>query len=156
VLEWLERERKALREDAKQGDEQARDIRDEMFNIENSYKALAGELDSLRDPAVWGKKKQEEDAFLATEPGAKGKDALEKIAEGRQKLGKVYSVLQVSNLPGKLVALTEQMLEYFELPKDNEAARKTAELALFSPAPISKAMEEVQLKTAFEYASEKL
>lgn len=152
VLHWLDKERVALREYAKAGEEQAREIREEIFGIENSYKALAGELDSLRDPAVWSKKKLDEDAFLATEAGAKVKEAVEKIAEGKKTLARAYPVLQSSQIPGKLNSLAEQMFEYFQLPKDNEAARKTAELALFSPAPIYKGMEEVLLKTAFEHA----
>ena len=156
VLGELDKRRQALRDYAQGGAEQAREIRDEMFGIENTFKALTGELDCLRDAAVMQRKQEQETAFLATEAGQKVKPAVEKIATVRAEYGRIYPLLFLSNLPGKLAELAQNLLEYYEIPAENAAARKTAELALFSSAPIYPGMEEVLLRTTFQSALDRL
>ncbi|MCC6669965.1 MAG: S46 family peptidase [Planctomycetes bacterium] len=156
VLRRLDRFRAALREYSAKGEEQGRQIQDEVFGLENSFKALSGELDALRDSVIMKAKADQEAAFLATEAGTKVKDAFGRIAAGRERLRAVYPTLIHANLPGKLGSLTQELLQYHEVPAENEAARKTAELALFSTAPIHLEMEEVQLRACFAAALQDL
>jgi hypothetical protein len=47
------------------GEEQARQAQNDLFGVENSYKALRGRLQALNDPAVFAEKRKAEEALRA-------------------------------------------------------------------------------------------
>ncbi|KPC53811.1 Peptidase S46 [Amantichitinum ursilacus] len=69
-------ERGMLRQYSTEGAEQARVAHTDLFYIENSYKAMFGQLQALQDPKVMAQKQQDEAslrAFVAATPALKDK-----------------------------------------------------------------------------------
>src|SRR5581483_11853397 len=75
ILDALKKQRDAVYKFANQGSEEKRESREEIFGLENSIKALTGELTGLQNPALIKKKKDEETAILAKIKAAPKLDA---------------------------------------------------------------------------------
>ena len=84
-LQYASEQRGMLNQYASEGAEQARISSDDRFGIENSIKALRGQLLALQDPAVMAMKKKDEQAlrdFVNADPARKARygDAWAQIA----------------------------------------------------------------------------
>jgi hypothetical protein len=156
VLAVFQARRAALVDYSEQGAEQARRAKDELFSIENTLKAIGGELASLQDESIMRRKADAEEAFLLTDAGSRVRSAMQRIADAQEGFGNAWPVLFYSNLPGRLCEIAEQLGDYVDAPADNAAARTTAELALFSSAPVYPDLEEALLRSSFRAALEGL
>ncbi len=95
----LAEERGVLEQYGKLGPEAARIAEDDLFGVENSYKALRGELKALLDPALMKRKQKEERdlrAFVASRPALKARvggawDAIDKAQRAYRDIETQYS-----------------------------------------------------------------
>src|SRR5258706_10081180 len=95
-------ERGVLEQYGKLGPEAARIAEDDLFGVENSYKALRGELKALLDPALMKRKQKEERdlrAFVASRPALKVRvggawDAVDKAQRAYRDIETQYSVIE--------------------------------------------------------------
>jgi len=80
----LTREATTLQRYAQRGADEAQSIQDREHHIENALKRLVGQLDGLHDPAIFARKKSEEEAAAAsiTDP-ARAKLYADAVAEMR-------------------------------------------------------------------------
>ena len=163
VVKLLEREHALLERYRAQGDEQARRAQEDFFSIENSLKALRGELEGLRDNTLIAKKAKAEDALRRTVAADPKKqkdygDAWDNIAKGRAGLKSYYRQYSLigsgagfnSDLFAKARAIVRLTAEIPKpnaerLPEYTDARRASLELGLFSPAPIFDDLEKVKL-----------
>jgi hypothetical protein len=163
VVKLLEREHALLERYRAQGDEQARRAQEDFFSIENSLKALRGELEGLRDNTLITKKAKAEDALRRTVAADPKKqkdygDAWDNIAKGRAGLKSYYRQYSLigsgagfnSELFAKARAIVRLTAENPKpnaerLPEYTDARRASLELSLYSPAPIFDDLEKVKL-----------
>ena len=162
-LLWLAEFRGILTQYSKLGAEPERIARNDLFGVENSFKALNGELGALLDPAVFAHKRTEEqqlrDAVAANPQWQKDYGAAwDNVARAQQ----AYRVLE---LPYKLMELRRGFnADYFDLARQlvrgaaerkkpnekrlreyTEAALPSLTQKLFSTAPIYPEYEKVTL-----------
>src|SRR3989449_9326546 len=98
----LAEERGVLEQYAKLGPEAARIAENDLFGIENGYKAYVGELKALLDPALMKHKQKEESelrAFVASRPALRARvsgawDAIEKSQQVYREIDAQYSAIQ--------------------------------------------------------------
>ena len=98
----LAEERGILEQYGKLGPEAARIAENDLFGIENSYKALVGELKALLDPALMKYKQKEENelrAFVASRPALRARvggawDAIEKAQQVYREIEAQYSAIE--------------------------------------------------------------
>jgi hypothetical protein len=87
VLRLLKSREVLLNAYAKRGQENARQVQDELRGIENSRKAFDGRIGGLLDPQLIAAKQAEEDAlrkFASDQPQLGAADAWDKIAEAQR------------------------------------------------------------------------
>jgi hypothetical protein len=174
VVKLLKREHELLARYRSQGEEQARRAQEDFFSIENSLKALTGELEGLRDKSLIAKKKKAEDALrqtVAADPQKQKNygDAWDNIAKGRaglQSYYRQYSLIGTgagfnSDLFAKARAIVRLTIESAKpnaerLPEYTDARRASLELALYSPAPIYDDLEKVKLADSFAFMRDEL
>ena len=174
VVKLLNREHELLARYRSQGEEQARRAQEDFFSIENSLKALTGELEGLRDKTLIAKKKKAEDALrqsIAADPQKQKNygDAWDNIAKGRaglQSYYRQYSLIGVgagfnSDLFAKARAIVRLTVESAKpnaerLPEYTDARRESLELALYSPAPIFDDLEKVKLADSLGFMRDEL
>jgi hypothetical protein len=156
--------------------ENARIVRDNLFDIANSRKAVTGELDGLQDPALMAAKKADEDALRAkidADPTKKSKwgDAWGQVstlkkseqlfAERRALLDKVLGGFGGSRLMAHAITLV-RLAE--ELPKKSDQRLKefgdahldSLYLDLYSPEPIYDSLEVFFLAQTIQRCAERL
>src|SRR5258706_11845081 len=98
----LAEERGVLEQYGKLGPEAARIAEADLFGVENSYKALRGELKALLDPALMKRKQKEERdlrAFVASRPALRASaggawDAIDKAQRAYRDFETEYSVIE--------------------------------------------------------------
>ncbi len=159
-----------LQQYSARGPEQARQAASEIFNLQNSQKAVKGERDALLNKQTFEKKQKEEDAFRAlvkANPQWKQQfggawDAIataERKAESRIKMAIFY------RLDSQLVQLAQTMVDYVsEIKKPagdrlrgfQEARLPSLRLQLFSPAPIYPEFEKAKLANSLSLAVREL
>ena len=154
-----------------QSSEQARQVVDMRFGLENALKAYTGEYQGLNDATVFAQKRDEEREFRARidanpEWKAAFGGAWDAIAAAEQVRRQVYKVARFQQLRGSSVAaLAEMLVRYIEeKPKPDverlagyhDAQLASLELQLFSPAPVYPALEEVLLADALQESLEQL
>jgi peptidase S46-like protein len=169
-LEQYRRRREALVEYSKLGPEQERRAKDRLFAFENSIKAMAGELEGLRE---WGttermKKEKEFRAALAKRQDLRGyASAIDRLAKAsdlaRARASNAYRhnnifaarLASFANTIARLVAELEKPNDkrYAEF---RESALDSLKHRLFSPAPIYPDMEERMIFEALQESLEKL
>src|SRR5207247_9001957 len=98
----LAEERGSLEQYSKLGPEAARIAENDLFGIENGYKAYVGELKALLDPALTKQKQKEESelrAFVASRPALRARvsgawDAIEKAQQVSREIEAQYSAIE--------------------------------------------------------------
>ncbi|HTF37671.1 MAG TPA: S46 family peptidase, partial [Blastocatellia bacterium] len=163
VVKLLNREHDLLARYRSQGEEQSRRAQEDFFSIENSLKALRGELEGLQDKTLIAKKAKAEEALrrtVAADPKNQKEygDAWDNIAKGRAGLKSYYRQVSLigngaafnSELFGVARALVRLAAESAKpnaerLPEFTDARRASLELSLYSPAPIYDDFEKVKL-----------
>ena len=163
AVRLLNREHDLLARYRSQGEEQSRRAQEDFFSIENSLKALRGELEGLQDKTLIAKKAKAEEALrrtVAADPNKQKEygDAWDNIAKGRAGLKSYYRQFSLvgngaafnSELFGVARALVRLAAETAKpnaerLPEYTDARRASLELGLYSPAPIYEDFEKVKL-----------
>lgn len=174
VLPRLSQERGLLTEFGERGVEQKRISTTELFHVENSFKALHGQLDALLNPGLLERKAADEAAlqeFVSKTPALKNEvgDAWQQIAHA-EKLAKdirpAYSqwesgaALQTRyySMARALVrgAAEREKPNAERLPEYNESALPQLQARLFSAAPIYPEFETLLLTFSLTKAREVL
>lgn len=174
ALKLLGREHELLTKYSTLGEEQARRAQEEIFGIENSVKALRGQLEGLQDKSLMEKKRKAEDALrraIAADPTKQKEygDAWDNIAKGRKALltySRDYSLIEgtagfnsgVFGIARALVRLAAEngKPNSERLPEYTDARRASLELNLYSPAPIYPDLEKMKLADSLAFLSEEL
>ena len=153
--------------------ENARRAKDDFFGVQNSRKALKGELGGLLDPKVMERKKADEtklrEAAAAREDLKDALAAYDRIAAAQKIIGenaRVYNLLEAgSAFNSELFGIGRTLLRAGEeRPKPNgerlreftEAGRESLELQLFSDKPIYNDLEELLLADSLTYLAEEM
>jgi len=167
TIDLLERRQANLTRYGARGAEQARQVRQELFGIENSLKRARGQLGGLKDAAAMGRKQAAEAALRKAVAGdAKSQaafgDAWDAIAASRQpQLARQQSFVEGTagldsrfyTLARTIVRLTaeQQKPEKDRLPEYADARRASLERQLYSPAPIYRDAERAKLADSLGY-----
>ena len=159
----LAEERGILEQYGKLGPEAARIAENDLFGIENGYKALLGELKALLDPALMKQKQEEENelrAFVASRPALRTKvsgawDAIEKAQQVYRDIEAQYSAIeQARAFTGRYFGYARTLARGAEerpkpnagrLPEFNDSRLPELEQRLFSTAPIYPGYETMRL-----------
>jgi hypothetical protein len=159
----LAEERGILEQYSKLGPEAARIAENDLFGIENGYKAYVGELKALLDPALTKQKQKEESglrAFVASRPGLRARiggawDAIEKAQQVYRDIEAQYSAIeQARAFGGRHFAYARALVRGAEerakqdadrLPEFSDSRLPEVEQRLFSTAPIYPEYESVRL-----------
>jgi len=159
----LAEERGILEQYGKLGPEAARIAENDLFGIENGYKALLGELKALLDPALMNHKQKEESelrAFVASRPALRTKvsgawDAIEKAQQVYREIEAQYSAIeQARAFTGRHFGYARTLARGAEerakpnadrLPEFNDSRLPEVEQRLFSTAPIYPEYETMRL-----------
>ncbi|MGA2002680.1 MAG: S46 family peptidase [Terriglobales bacterium] len=154
------------------GPEQAREAHEDLFFVENSFKAYQGRQGALLDPQFFGGKEKEEqhlraataaDAKLAGDVSAW--DDIAKIQKEREKLFTRYSEVSGrafrGGLLGTAVTLVRAAAERAKpngerLPEYTDQALVNVEQELSAPVPVYKDLEELNLAFSFTNARRNL
>jgi hypothetical protein len=155
--------------------EQARIARDDLFGVQNSRKALTGQLEGLLDPAVWSAKVKAEEALRAAvesrpEWKAQWGDAWDKVASAqvtaKSLLPRMNGLGGASLRTGsELATIAVHIVRLAdETPKPNterlreytDAGREALLQGLYSPAPIHLDLEVERLQSFFLRMAEHL
>jgi hypothetical protein len=174
AVKLLNREHDVLGRYRSLGEEQARRAQEDFFSIENSLKALRGELEGLQDKTLIARKAKSEEMLLRTVAADAKKqkdygDAWDNIAKGRAGLKSYYRKYSlVANGAGfnadlfglarTLVRLTAESAKpnAERLPEYTDARRASLELSLYSPAPIFDDFEKVKLADSLAFMRDEL
>ena len=161
-LELAGRRRKDLYAYAAKGVEQERRSKDAIFGVENAIKAVSGEFEGLKDPAVLKTKKASEDELRA----ASKLDSWDKIAAVTAKVEKRQPQLTWRRFDAtKVAGIANNIVRYVaETAKANDVRWEeyrdsnldSLRFRLFSPAPLYPDMEEHMMTATFRDALEKL
>ncbi len=163
TLKFNTRRLGVLRRYAERGPEQFRQVKDEIFGLENAIKSQTGQLQGLRDAAVMARKEADEaalreavrkDAALSATFG----DPWKEIAAARRAVrgyAAPYEALEMGRgFTSRLfsfarwivrAAAERQKPDTERLPEYTESRRPTYERMLLSPAPVYPAAEEAKL-----------
>jgi len=159
VLPQLSELRGLLEQYQTEGDEQARETRETLFFIENSYKDLYGEEQALQDPAFFGRKVAAERAFraaVAKRPGLEHMvghdwDKLAAVERRRAQLAPRFNYVGQGPY-SELFSWARTLVRYpvekgkpeaLRLPEYSDAALVTLPQELFAPIPIYPGPEEL-------------
>src|ERR1043166_28595 len=151
--------------------ENARRAKDDLFGVQNSRKALKGELAGLLDPKLMEKKIAGEKTLREKIAGRDDlKDALaayDRIAAAQKVIAenaRVYNMLEGAGaFHSELFGIARTLLcNAEERPKPNgerlreftEAGRESLELGLFSDKPINDDLEELELTDSLTFLIE--
>lgn len=174
TLDSLSRRCSLLEHFSRQSEENARVAKEELFSIENSVKALTGELQGLRDPSLMGKKvaaEKELRASVAADPKKQAAygGAWEAIAQAESELAQFYRERALFELSAAFdsrlfeiartlvrLAAEKQKPNEQRLREFGDANLPSLELELFSPAPIYQPFEESKLSDSLTFMQEQL
>jgi peptidase S46-like protein len=165
------RQLQALRSYAARGAEQARRAAEEIFGLENSLKAVAGEYNGM-DKALFDKKMKEE-SDLRAKVGANAEwrrqygDAWDAIAGATKKRSELFKLQQFRSIStaSNLASLARQIVVYVAEIKKPDAQRLNGyhdsqldelKFYLFSPAPIYPDYEEAMLAFSLQDSLDQL
>ena len=155
---------------AAKGPDQYREAGSLIFGLQNSYKALSGQLAGLQDSAVMTKKQKEEQEFrkrVTANPEwstAYG-SAWASIAETEKKAASMEKEQRYRTLYSQFGTLAMNIVQYVaeiqkpdgqRLPGYHDAQLDSLRFRMFSPAPIYAGVETVRLTLALETALAKL
>jgi len=170
----LERREAMLKKYMSLGEEQTRQARNELRNVQNALKVYRGQLAGLKDEALMARKKKEEQALrksIAANPERQKLygEAWDAIAKAHQAYPSYIRDRRIFEQAGgfnsdlfdyarALVRLaTENEKPNSErLPEYTDARRASLELALYSPAPIHEDFEKLKLADSLGFMVELL
>ena len=159
----LAEERGILEQYSKLGPEAARIAENDLFGIENGYKAYVGELKALLDPALMKHQQKEESelrAFVASRPALRARvsgawDAIEKAQQVYRDIEAQYSAIeQARAFTGRHFGYARALVRGAEerskpdadrLPEFSDSRLPEVEQRLFSTAPIYPEYETIRL-----------
>src|SRR6185295_6425840 len=159
----LAEERGILEQYSRLGPEAARIAENDLFGIENGYKAYVGELKALLDPALTKQKQKEERelrAFVASRPALRARvggawDAIEKAQQVYRGIEAQYSAIEGARaFAGHYFAHARALVRGAEerakpdaerLPEFTDSRLPELEQRLFSTAPIYPEYESMRL-----------
>ena len=173
TLDMLRRQEIMLQQYSQDGPEQARIAQEDLFGVQNSRKALYGQIEGLEDPEIIAKKETAEKALrerIARDPKLKSAgtawEQIEQAVKVRRELLVPATVLEsgrgfhstLFHIARTLVRLAaenekpngERLREY------SDAARASLELELYSEAPIYDDFELAKLTDGLSFLVEKL
>jgi hypothetical protein len=166
-LDFLRREEVLLRTFSERSLENTRRAQAELFGVENSRKALLGELAGLQDPAVMGTKKKDE-AALRARAGEDGARPWDEIAAAIKVLDRIMLDerlwegsgafhTRLFNIARELVRLGDetQKPNADRLREYRESNLDSLKQQLFSPAPIYADLETAKLADSLSFLVEK-
>ncbi|MFY9555470.1 MAG: S46 family peptidase [Blastocatellia bacterium] len=174
LIKLLNREHEAMAKYRSRGDEQSRRGQEDFFSVENSLKALRGEIEGLKDKSLIAKKMKAEEALrwtVAADPKRQKEygDAWANIARGREGLKSYYREFSLlengAAFNSELFALARKLVRLAaesskpnseRMPDYTDARRASLELALFSPAPIYDDFEEAKLAGSLAFLCDEL
>jgi hypothetical protein len=161
MLRWLKSREVLLNSFAKRGQENARQVQDEIRGIENSRKVYDGRIGGLLDPQLVAAKQAEEDAlrkFAQDKPELGAGDAWDKIAEAQRTIAAHairHNYLEAFGFNSDLYKIARDLARVAtertkangeRLPEYRDSAKNTFELALFSAKPIHPEVEQLKLE----------
>jgi len=170
-LEYIGRLLESFREYAKRGPEQARQADMMIFGLLNGKKAITGEYEGLKSPAIWAKKERDEREFqelVAADPALQAKygSAWDEIAAAEETLLTRFDTFAYRRMPGfRLPRMALQLVRYIqETAKPNgerldgyhDSQLASLRFRLLSPAPVYPEMEEYLLADQLGYQASKL
>ena len=173
ILNFLRRQEIMLQQYCQDGEEQSRIGKEDLFGIQNSRKALLGQLEGLQDAGIMAKKESAERTLRAHVEGNPRLRASYGTAWTRIELAKQiqagllveHSVLESGHgFAGNLFAIAKTLVRLADenerpnaqrLREYSDSARSSLELQLFSAAPIYEDMEQVKLANSLSYFAEK-
>jgi len=171
ILKYIERYIQVLRKYSEKGQEQQRRALIRIFGLENSKKALSGELKGLLDEELVAKRREDEEDFRKmvvqnTEWNKSYGDAWETIAETIKKSASISKAQFYRRLIGsRMAGLTSTIVRYVaeikkpdaeRLPGFHDSELNELRFYLFSPAPIYKDMEETLLAAGLQWSLNEL
>jgi hypothetical protein len=174
VLNLLRRLEIMLQQFSNDGEEQARDAKDDLFGVQNSRKAQLGQIAGLQDAAIMGKKEAAEQALRAkidSDPKLKAAygTAWDKIVQAKKTQAEVsaeFNVLEGGRgISGELFSIARTLVRMADenekpngerLREFSDAGRASLELRLFSTAPIHADLELAKLADSLGYLTEQL
>ena len=167
VLDFLRREEVLLRTFSERSLENTRRAQAELFGVENSRKALLGELAGLQDPAVMDAKKKDETALRA-HAGEDGARPWDEIAAAIKVLDRIVLDERLwegsSAFHTRLFSIARELVRLGdETQKPNadrlreyrESNLDSLKQQLFSPAPIYADLETAKLADSLSFLVEK-
>lgn len=164
----------ALEQYMAKGPEQKRIANENLFGMQNSYKAYTGFLSGLRDPQLMARKRQEEKelkAAIAKNPAeaeefAKFWDELATTYQNYTKFYKEYWLLERgARMGSEMLSIARDIVRYSEekskpdsqrLREYTDSALPSLEQEMYSAAPIYPAMEEVVIANYFQFLVQEL
>jgi hypothetical protein len=167
-LTSLERRRQALVRYGERGAEEARQVKDEIFGLENSLKSRRGQLAGLQDPAVMAQKRAAEARLrqaVTSDEAMKARfgDPWQEVAAARQGLpayAREYELLEGMGAFGsRLFSLARTIVRLVEedakpdagrLAEFTAARRASLERMLYSPAPLYTGADLARMTDALE------
>ncbi len=170
-LQTLIRRRDVARQYAAQGAEQTREATQLIFGLENSIKALTGQLQGLQDKNLIAKKQKEEADFralVASKPEwqqAYG-GAWDSIARAETKYREIIKPLRFRTMMwARLSTIAVTLVRYVAEVKKPDGERlegyhdsqlESLRFRLFSPAPVYPRFDESQLAANLAFSREML
>ena len=174
ILSHSNRLQALLAQFSQQSEENARIAKEELFSIENTIKALTGELEGLRDPALMGSKARAERELresIASNAAMQAKygGAWDAIAQAQKEFSQFYReralfeggfafesrLFEIARTLVRLAA-EKQKPNNERLREYSEANLPSVELDLFSSAPIYDAFEITKLTDSLKFMVEQL
>ena len=148
--------------------ENARRAKDDLFGVQNSRKALGGELAGILDPSLMQKKVSDERrlrGLVASDPQLKeAADAWSRIEQAQNTIAdhaRIYNLLEAGHgFAGNLFGIARTILRATEeKPKANkdrlrefgQAGLESLEFRLFSEEPIYEDLEELKLENSLTW-----
>lgn len=169
-LEMIQTTLDALKNYARQGEEQARRALIYQFGYENSKKAMTGQLNGLKNPELMILKENEEKDFKGRilqnpEMANKYKQYFDQIDELLNLYKTKYFKREYRNFSSRLFGIALGMVRYAtesvkpeneRLPGYNDAALPAMKFRLLSPAPIYKDVDKALAWAGVKYSLHKL
>ena len=173
VLNLLRRQEIMLQQYCQDGEEQSRIGKEDLFGVQNSRKALLGQLEGLQDAGIMAKKEAAERVLRAHVEGSPRLKAsygtawtrIEQAKQIQSGLMVEHSVLESGHgFAGTLFAVAKTLVRLADeserpnaqrLREYSDSARSSLELQLYSTAPIYEDMEQAKLADSLGYFAEK-
>jgi len=166
--------RGVLQQYMKTGPEAKRVAEGRLFGVENGYKVVNGQIETLRDPELLNRKQQEEAAlraFVASKPELQARvggawEAIARAEEHYRSMARpLHYIEQAGGFSSHYFKFARMLVRGIEerdkpnaerLPELSDARRPEYEQALFSTAPVYPEFEKVKLGFSLTKMRERL